>query len=184
MKNTIETERLILRRFTIKDSGRLTYLFNDEDMVKYLISLPYPYTESHGRQWISHHNENFVQDKIYDFALVNKADDRVIGSISLTNNKDHKNGSVAYMIGKEYWNLGYATEALKAIISYAFNVKGYHKVYAEFIEGNDASGRVMEKSGMVFEGKKLDHIYKDGSFHTLFTYCIINDDIFLDNFHN
>lgn len=177
MNYIFETTRLLFRRFTIKDSGRLTYLFNDEDVVRYLISLPYPYTESHAKEWISHQNENFIQDRIYDFAIIDKSDEKIMGTISLTNNQKHKNGSISYMIGKDYWNKGYATEALKAIIEYAFSMKGYHKVYAEHFEDNKSSGRVMQKAGMGFEGEKIDHVFKDGKFITLKTYYKLNDKV-------
>lgn len=175
MNYIFETKRLLFRRFTIKDTGRLAYLFNDEEISKYLSSFPYPYTEVQAKEWIRLHNENFIQNKMYDFAIIDKYDEKIIGTIGLSHNIKHKNGSVSYVIGKEYWNQGYATEALKGIIEYAFSMKAYHKVYAEHFEDNKASGRVMQRAGMIYEGEKIDHIYKDEKYITLKTYYILND---------
>ncbi len=175
MQKIFETQRLYFRRFTYKDTGRLAYLFNDLDVTKYFSSLPFPYKESHAKEWISHQNENFKKDLVYDFAIVDKSDDRIIGSISMFNIPKHKKTSIGYMIGKDYWGKGYATEALKAVIEYAFSEKGYHKVSAQHIEDNAASGRVMQKAGMIFEGKRVDEVYKDQKFYTTMVYYKLND---------
>lgn len=173
MNKVIETERLYFRRFTMKDSGRLTYLLNDPDVVKYT-SQPYPYTEELAKNWISRHNEGFLNDKLYNFALVLKEDDRIIGSIYLSHEVKDKRGMVGYSLGKEYWNKGYASEALMALIKYAFEKKGFHKLEARHFEDNIASGQVMKKAGMSIEGRLEDHIFIKGKYETLILYAIIN----------
>lgn len=174
MEKIIETDRLYLRRFTIKDAGRVTYLCNDKDVIANLLMLPFPYKEVHAREWISYHNENFIKDKLYEYAVVLKSEDRIIGTVSLSNIKRNQHGELGYWFGKEYWGYGYASEAVKAIIEYAFNVKGYHKVFAEHFIENPRSGKVMKNAGMEFEGIRKDHILKDGVFHTVVMYAIIN----------
>lgn len=174
MEKIIETERLYFRRFTTKDTGRITYLFNDEEVVKY-ISLPHPYSEELAKEWISHQNENFKKDIVYDFAIVLKEEDRIIGSMSLVNVAKHKRGEIGYTFGREYWNKGYATEALKALIEYAFKVKKMHKVSASHYKENLASGKAMQNAGMIFEGILIDHMFAKNQFHDLVFYCKIND---------
>lgn len=176
MERIIETDRLYLRRFTMKDSGRVTYLCNDKEVLENLLMLPYPYTEAHAKEWISYHNENFIKDRLYEFAVVLKEEDRIIGCISLSNISRNLHGEIGYWFGKEYWGEGYATEALKALIDYAFHVKGYHKVFAEHFLENPRSGKVMVKAGMEFEGIRKDHILKDGVFHTVVMYGIVNNE--------
>ena len=67
---------------------------------------------------------------------------------------------VGYWIGKPYWNKGLCTEALRAMIDYCFNTKGFKNIWADFFIDNPASGRVMEKCGMSysrFSEKELEY---------------------------
>ncbi|WP_338112031.1 GNAT family N-acetyltransferase [Oceanobacillus kimchii] len=56
-----------------------------------------------------------------------------------------------------------------------FAEKNFHRVFAYHLKINPASGRVMKKCGMTYEGTQKDHIYKDGTFHDLYCYGIVND---------
>ena len=61
-----------------------------------------------------------------------------------------KKGSIGYVLNKDYWNQGLATEATKAVIALAFELLGMNKLIAVHDQNNPASGRVMAKSGMKF----------------------------------
>jgi len=124
--------------------------------------------------WIPTHEGNFINDKLYEFAVTDKSSGELYGAISLSNNQRYKNGEIAYWIGEEYWGNGYASEALSAIISFAFTEKGYHKVWGRFFSSNPASGKVMQKVGMTKEGVLVEHIIKDGEFKDLVLYGITN----------
>ena len=67
-----------------------------------------------------------------------------------------------YCIGKTWWGRGYATEALQAVIAYAFLELGANRVESIHNVKNPASGRVMEKCGMTLEGV-LRQAYRDNS---------------------
>lgn len=58
-----------------------------------------------------------------------------------------------YWIAKPYWNMGICTEALRLVIDYCFNTKGYEAIWSDFFVDNPASGRVMEKCGFKDTGK-------------------------------
>lgn len=73
----------------------------------------------------------------------------------------------AYWIGEEYWGKGYGTGAAKAMIDFAFMEKKYHKVFARYFKSNPASGRIMQKVGMVQEGLLKDHLVKDDKYEDL-----------------
>ncbi len=81
---------------------------------------------------------------------------------------------MAYWIGEPYWGKGYGTEALRAMIDFAFIEKNLHRVYARYFKSNPASGRVMEKAGMTKEGVLKDHVYKEGAFEDLVYYGMVN----------
>lgn len=60
---------------------------------------------------------------------------------------------IGYWVAKPYWNKGICTEALRLMIGYCFNVKGFHTLWCDYFVDNPASGRVMEKCGFQDTGK-------------------------------
>ena len=170
---TITTERLQLRPFELSDAKRISELCNNYNIYKSTLTLPYPYPIESALNWIPTHKENFDNDKLYDFAITDRNSGALYGAIGLSNNKAHKNGEVAYWVGEEFWGNGYGTEALRAVIDFAFTHKNYHRIWARFFESNPASGRIMQKVGMEYEGKQADHVFKENRYETLLLYGII-----------
>lgn len=84
------------------------------------------------------------------FAIRLKETGRLIGIVTFF---DEKDGSceIGYGIGSGFWNQGFATEAVHQFLEYLFREKGLKTVYASFFTGNDASRRVMEKCGMIYD---------------------------------
>jgi ribosomal-protein-alanine N-acetyltransferase len=103
-------------------------------------------------EWISTHQEKFERGELVNFAIVLRNDDMLIGAIGLVINQQHENAELGYWIGKPYWGNGYCTEAAKAVLHYGFTVLGLNRIYASHMSRNPASGRVMEKIGMKYEG--------------------------------
>jgi RimJ/RimL family protein N-acetyltransferase len=171
---TIETNRLLLRKFKLTDADKVTDVCNNYNIFINTLSLPYPYTKDSAITWIECHEENFENDKFYEFAICDKLTGELYGSMALSNNKKYKNGELAYMIGEPYWNKGFGTEAAQAMIRWAFDHKSYHKVYARYFVSNPASGRIMEKVGMKKEGLLKDQVIKEGQFMDLVYYGMIN----------
>ncbi|SDA52200.1 Protein N-acetyltransferase, RimJ/RimL family [Lachnospiraceae bacterium G11] len=84
------------------------------------------------------------------FAIRLRESDKLIGII-LHFAGEGDSCEIGYGLGSEYWNKGYATEAVRAFIEYCFSTLNYQKVYASFFTGNDASKKVMEKCGMKYD---------------------------------
>ncbi len=173
-KKTITTRRLLLRIFQKSDAQAVTNLCNNYNIYKNTLYLPYPYSLDDALAWIKHHLDNFNTNKSYEFAITDKESGELYRAIALSNNQKHRNGEMAYWIGEEYWGNGYATEAAQALLQFAFDEKGYHKVYARYFNSNPASGRVLQKIGMKQEGVLTDHVQKENRYEDLVYYGIIN----------
>jgi len=173
----IETERLILRRFTIDDADSM---FNnwasDNDICKYM-------------RWTRHENKEETMNKIsswvdsynnksfYQWAVTLKENDEPIGAIGLfVVNEFDLCGDVGYCVGKKYWGQGIATEALKALLKYAFEVIGFNRIETYHSIKNPASGRVMEKCGMTFEGLARQKYKSVQGFEDSNMYSILRED--------
>ncbi|MDO4620361.1 MAG: GNAT family N-acetyltransferase, partial [Lachnospiraceae bacterium] len=100
------------------------------------------------------------------------------GSIGLFNvDEDADQVELGYSIGSKWWRHGYATEAAKAVIHYAFDSVEFHRIYASHHIENTASGRVLEKIGMQYEGTLRDgQKNADGTYADLKLYSIIQKD--------
>ena len=173
-KNTITTTRLTLRPFILSDAEEVSRLCNNYNLYKGTLNLPYPYPIDSAIGWINTHQEAFENEASYTFAITDQSSGILYGAIGISHNKADRNGEVGYWIGEDFWGNGYASEALKALIDFVFQYKNYHRVFGRFLEFNPASGQVMHKVGMNYEGTQIDHVLKDGEFKTIVLYGIIN----------
>lgn len=86
---------------------------------------------------------------------------------------EHNKAEVGFWLLPAYWNKGYATEALEAVIEYWKKVKALHRVEAFVEEGNTASSKLLEKSGFQYEGTMRDCEIKNGAYISLRIYAIL-----------
>lgn len=174
----IETDRLILRRFVESDADDMFNNWaNDDDVTRYL-TWPTHKDIDVSKIVISDWVEGYKNDEFYQWAIMLKENEKVIGSISvveLSNTNEHCD--IGYCIGKAYWNKGMTTEALKAIILFLFNEIGFERVQALHYTENVASGEVMKKAGMTYEGRRRKfHKNLDGVFVDCDAYAILKED--------
>jgi len=172
VQKTLRTERLILRPFSLIDAPDVRRLAGDRRVYETTLLIPYPYGEGVAESWISTHQTVFYEERCAIFAIC-LMNGFLIGAISLNRASPFNRAELGYWIGPEYWNCGYCTEAVKAVLSYGFAELGYHKISARHFVGNHSSGRVMEKAGLVREGVLRDEVIKDGRFVTVVVYGIL-----------
>ena len=170
----LEAEDIYLRYLDIKDKKAIfNNINNSENVLKYYVTNYYENIEDFD---IENMINRFKANQLYIFAIVLKENDEVIGNILQCNNPNIVMNTVelGYAIGEKYWNNGYMTQALKLMINFMFE-NGVHKVVASHIPENLASGRVMLKCGMTFEGIQKDDLYYHDQYWDTCNYYIIND---------
>ncbi len=172
----IETARLRLRPFSMADVPQVATLANEWDIANNTAALPYPYTLEMAESWIRSHTGHSDPDHEITFAIANNTDNSVIGAIGIRPLWAHARGEFGYWIGKPFWNRGYATEAGKALITYAFDVLHLNKVHAVHFVRNPASGRVMQKIGMQHEGTLRAHIKRWDKYEDCEAYGVLRSD--------
>jgi RimJ/RimL family protein N-acetyltransferase len=109
-------------------------------------------------------------------AVVLADTDSLIGAVGLVLNGAHNSAELGYWIGLPYWNNGYATEAARAVLRYGFQTLGLNRIQARYMTKNPASGRVMEKIGMIREGVLRQSLYRFGEFEDAAMYSILQDE--------
>ncbi len=141
----LETERLLLRPPEERDVPAIAALIGEYEVAKNLSTVPHPYTEQHAREYLERASGNFARGTDYGFQIVRKADDAFVGGAGL-HLKDGKY-EFGYWLGKPFWRNGYATEAARRVVEFAFYEKQASSVWAGWYHDNPASGHVLEKIG-------------------------------------
>ena len=171
----IETERLSLRPFSIDDAAEVRRLAGDRAIADTTLAIPHPYEEGMAEQWIATHSDEFEKDQGVTWAIARRNDSALVGAISLMGMRKGHQAELGYWIGKPYWNCGYCTEAVRAVVRYAFLELGLIRIHACHFSRNPASGRVMLKVGMQHEGCRRQHVVKWGKAEDLELYGILKD---------
>jgi RimJ/RimL family protein N-acetyltransferase len=172
----LETGRLLLRRLETGDAAQVQALANDYDVARMVTPMPFPYRLQDAQNWIVMTHAEMDTKSSYAFGIVLKSTQQVIGSVEVGNEFRNRRGELGYWIGKPYWGQGYATEAARRVVQFGFEVLGLNRIFATHYPHNPASGRVMEKIGMTYEGMMRGHVLKWGEAVDLYFYSILRDD--------
>lgn len=162
---TIETERLILRRFNYTDDEDMLQYWIADERIQSLYSEPVYTTKDEVKGLLDKYIGSYDKDDYYRWAIIEKKSNKCIGQIAyfLVDNKNHF-AEIEYCIGTEFQCKGYATEATKAIIEYGFKKINLHKVQICTKTINQPSKRVIEKCGLTYEGTLRDFFYMNGEY--------------------
>lgn len=156
----LTTRRLLLRRFVPEDANTMFQTWAaDPEVTRYLRWAPHTSlaeTANILRSWCFAYDE---APDYYHWAITLKESQTLIGSISLLPEQDGY--EPGYALGRAYWNYGYATEALGAVVEFAFTALCLPQLCCRHEVQNAASGRVMEHAGFVYDHdarcKSFDH---------------------------
>jgi ribosomal-protein-alanine N-acetyltransferase len=156
----LTTQRLILRPFEMEDALFLFGWASDPEVTRFL-RFPMHASLADSKRIITRWIDEGRRPPSFQWAVTLKENGIPIGSISLEIINSHDcRGEVGYCLSKEYWNQGFMTEALKAVLGFGFNVAAFHRIEACYSVDNPASGKVMLKAGMVREAGPLHDYYR------------------------
>ena len=149
----IETERLLLRRFEVADAEEMFKNWaSDTENCEYMTWSAHKSIED-TKEFISSVISNYKNKNCYKWMIVLKETNELIGNISADGiDECARRAHLGYIISKKYWGKGFMTEALKSVINYLFEKVNFARIQAWHDIKNPASGRVMEKCGMKYEG--------------------------------
>ena len=146
----LETHRLLLRPPEYSDASAITTWLGDYDVAKNLASAPHPYREADALAFVTRAAERRARGEGFCFSVLRKPDELFLGDCALSL-KDGRY-EIGYWFGKPYWNQGYATEAVRRLLGFAFHDLKAEAVWAGWFHDNPASGRVLEKLGFRPDG--------------------------------
>lgn len=174
----ILTKRTKLRPIVLSDLNAIHNLHSLPETDKYnTLGIPKNREETKSiiQPWVE---ENFLSEiKNYTFAIVERETGEFIGLFGLKlGSKKYKRAEVWYKIHIDFWNKGFATETLKAVISFGFNKLKLHRIQAGCAVENLASIKVLEKAGMIREGRGRQILPLKSGWSDNFEYSILDTD--------
>lgn len=172
----LETDRLILREFTLADAQSVYDNWaSDPEVTKYLTWHPHKdvdETEEILSEWV----ERYGDGSYYNWAIELKELREPIGSISVVEQNDKvRRAHIGYCIGRAWWHEGIMTEALGAVIEYLFS-EGYQRIDSRHDPRNPHSGDVMKKCGMQYEGTLRNYDWNNQGPCDACFYSILKED--------
>lgn len=158
--------KVCLRGFVLDDVDAVTKACQDEEIHRWTVTLPWPYTADHARAWIQTHREQSRTDTAFHFAVVDRATGDFCGSISMERRR-----SVPKQAGFGYWtapwarNRGFASDALRVLAAWTLDHAGAERLVLVTMIGNVASERVAQRASFALVGEDPHHAYgiRDGA---------------------
>lgn len=150
---TIETQRLILRRFSTNDSQDMYHNWTSDDEVTKYLMWPAHNNIDVTKAYIESLIDRYSQLDTYDWGIELKERKQVIGSIGVVRcNNDVECVHIGYCLAKKWWNQGIMSEAFSAVIKFLMEEVGVNRIDSRHDPRNPNSGKVMEKCGLKYEG--------------------------------
>lgn len=173
---TLTSPRLVLRAFAPGDAPDVRRYLADESVARNTLTIPHPYPDGAAEEFIARHAPDWQAGKRATWAITRKADGALVGAIGLQLTRTHRRAELGYWIAAPEWGKGFATEATRRVIDFAFDDLGLHRVEAHHFIENPASGRVMRNAGMVPEGVHRGVVWRDGVARDLASFAILRTD--------
>lgn len=110
----------------------------------------------------------------YNLAIIEKAGGLLVGACALFIRRPMREAEIGFSLNPKYWNLGYATDAARTMIQFAFEDLGIHRIYATCRPENVASASVLKKVGMMQEGVLRENVFIRGIWMNSLIFSIIS----------
>jgi len=162
----IDTDRLLLRSPVAADAEPIVALMENWNVASWLVRVPFPYRVEHAAAWIERSIQERAAGVGWPYLIVRRDDNVLMGCMDISIEGDARAGTLGYWLGEPFWGQGYATEAAKAVIGFAFEILKLNEVNASALPDNDRSMRVLEKAGMTHIGRQAEDTVERGRVDT------------------
>ena len=169
----ITTPRLVLRWVSEDDVDSLYEIFSDPQVMRYWSTAPLSNREAAAdlQREIAEGNES---ERMFKWGVALRDSNTVIGTATLFNlSLDNGRAELGYAMGRAYWGKGYMNEALKALVSYTFDVMELRRLEADVDPRNAASIRTLERLGFQREGFLRERWHVNGEIQDAIFYGLL-----------
>ena len=175
--NVVETPRLVLRPFAREDAQAMFDNWASDPAVTKFLSWPTYRSVEDAHSILNVWLENYEKPDFYQWAIVLKELNQPIGSIGVVNSDDRVDMvEIGYCIGRNWWGRGIMPEALSAVMEYLFDEVGMQRIEAGHDPDNPASGAVLRKCGLEYEGTLRRRIRSNRGITDVAWYSILKEE--------
>jgi len=172
----LETNRLKLRKITVLDAQDIFEYASDPSVAEFLIWEPHQ-SINDSLCFINFAEKQFLEGNSVIWGIELKEENKLIGTIDLRGlNSSNRCGDSGYVISKKYWGKGIVSEAFKRIIMFGFVELDLNRIEAYCEHVNIGSWKVLEKSGLIYEGTLREKVFIKNKFRTMKMYSILKSD--------
>ena len=145
----LTTERLTLRPLRLDDAAAIERHCGNPKVARMTAAIPHPYPQGLATDWISGFRTDDAQEADRHFAILHES--KLVGVVSLERRREGP-FEVGYWLGEAWWGRGFATEAVRRLVAFAFDELGQAELTSGHFQDNPASGRVLQKCGFRYSG--------------------------------
>lgn len=161
----LPTARLLLRPYVIQNAPTVEAMLDAQRATSISTGVIRTNPALAGESLIDTQNESNNQLTGLIYAVIRHEDAELIGNVSLLDiHTADQRAEIGYWVGSAYWNKGYCTEALQALLTFAHATLGITRITARCLSSNPASIRVLEKCGLAYEGLLRAHNQSGGRY--------------------
>ena len=172
----IRTERLTIRKLSIGDAEDIYAVSRNPNVSRYVLWKTHR-SILDSRSMIRGILHAYREGEPDSLAILENQSGHVIGTIGfIWIDSEHSSAEIGYSLGEEYWNRGYMTEAVTALIDFGFNQLYLNRIEALCDVRNTASARVLEKTGMKKEGLMRQKLYNKGEYIDVELWAVLAED--------
>ena len=173
----LETDRLILRKLTMHDAEDIYAYSKDPEVARHVLWDAHR-SIGESRAYLRYMIRRYRMTEPASWGIELKATGRIVGTIGfMWVQQENRSAEVGYSLSRAYWNRGIMTEALQAVLQFGFDTLNLNRIEAQHESDNPASGRVMEKAGMIHEGRLRQRVYNKGRYADVELYAILRQDL-------
>jgi ribosomal-protein-alanine N-acetyltransferase len=173
---TQQTARLLLRPIALGDAADI-FAYCSDPLVTRHVPWPTHRTIDDAIDFVNRRLKLAASGPVLDWSISQGEGKPMIGWIGIEDIRDaHFSGEVGYVLARPFWKCGFMTEALRTVVDTTFRHTPINRIHAQCLVANRASARVMEKSGMTFEGVLREVNYFKNAFHDLQSWAILRKD--------
>ena len=148
----LDGERVRLRAFRDGDSAALYTIYSDPEVMRYW-SYPAWTTHAQADAYLSRVRDAVVSEGVLAWAIANRDDDMLIGTMTVLHiDSANARAEIGYALASAQWGRGYAQEALRLALAFAFDAMRLRRIEADVDPRNQASCRLLERIGFTREG--------------------------------
>jgi ribosomal-protein-alanine N-acetyltransferase len=172
----LESERVIYREVTPEDVEDIFKIYSDPEVAKYDWYKPIA-TKDDAFSIINRYGKEFQNKEELTWGVARKYDNKIIGYCCLGSfNDESRRSEIGYGFNRDEWNKGYATEAIKVLVKFGFDIMNFNRIEATVTLGNDASVKALKKANFLQEGIVRERTIMKGKFEDDVILAIIRKD--------